>query len=293
MKNILVIDDEDALRKMLRIALTEKGYTVFEASNGIEGIKVFKKISPGIVLTDVNMPEMNGIEMTRKIKEINEDADIVIMTGFGTEDLVIDAIRAGASNYIKKPLQFNELFSILDSIAFKREARKRYEVVKDVVQYEEKKITMENNLEKIWGVVNQVFYNVTDKNEEISIDGLKLGLYEIIVNAIEHGNLEISFEEKKKALQENSYSGLLTKRMDKANREGKNVRIHSIFDKKHIKITVTDCGKGFDYSNLPNQSDPETMLSAHGRGILLASVYYDSVEYKHPGNSVVLVKNFN
>lgn len=292
MKNILIIDDEDALRKMLKIALIEKGYTVFEAANGVEGIEVFKNTSPGIVLTDVNMPEMNGIEMTRKIKEINEDADIIIMTGYGTEDLVIDAIRAGASNYIKKPLQFNELFSILDSIAFKREARKRFEVAKDVVQYEEKKIIMDNNLEKIWGVVNQVFYNVTGLDEHVSIEGLKLGLYEIIVNAIEHGNLEISFEEKKKALQENSYTKLLAERIEMANKKGRNVVIQTKFDRKQIEISVTDCGNGFDYSNLPDHSDPETILSAHGRGILLATVYYDNVEYKHPGNSVKLVKRF-
>lgn len=291
MKNILIIDDEDALRKMLRIALTERGYTVFEASNGVEGIEVFRNTSPGIVLTDVNMPEMNGIEMTRKIKEINEDSDIIIMTGFGTEDLVIDAIRAGASNYIKKPLQFTELFSILDSIAFKREARKRYEVAKDVVEYEEKKIVMDNNMEKIWGVVNQVFYNVSNSEGQVSIEGLKLGLYEIIVNAVEHGNLEISYDEKKKALHENSYSDLLAERIKKANRSGKSVTVRSIFDRKKIEISVTDCGKGFDYSNLPDHSDPENILSAHGRGILLATVYYDIVEYKHPGNSVKLIKN--
>jgi len=98
MKDILVIDDEDSIRKVLSIALQEKGYNIFEATNGREGLEVFKQKRPEIVITDVKMPEMSGLEVTREIKKINDDVDVIIVTGYGSEDLVIESLRVGAYN---------------------------------------------------------------------------------------------------------------------------------------------------------------------------------------------------
>ena len=125
MKSILVIDDEKSIRDMLRAGLTQYGYNYFEAPDGKSGIEVYKQNKPDLVLTDVKMPEMSGIELTKHIKGIEHNADVVIMTGYGSEELVIDALRSGASNYVKKPISLNELFNILDSLILKRERRKK------------------------------------------------------------------------------------------------------------------------------------------------------------------------
>ncbi len=109
MKKILIIDDENLVRSVINIALTNNGYKVYEADNGKTGIQMFIDIDPDIVITDVNMPEMSGIEVTKNIKENKVDADVVIMTGYGTEELIIEALRAGASNYINKPVDFKEV----------------------------------------------------------------------------------------------------------------------------------------------------------------------------------------
>jgi len=290
MKKILVIDDEKPLRDLLKIALTEEGYEVIEAKNGIEGVEKFKELNPDIVITDVNMPEVSGIEVARKIKEISKDTDVIIMTGYGTEELVIEALRNGASNYIKKPIHLKELYTILDSIILKRETRKRYEIIKDVVNFEEKKIILDNDLSRVWGVVNQVFFNVPSHIESKSIEGLKLGLYEIIVNAIEHGNLGITYEQKKEALQKNTYSSLIKERIKQANKQGKKILIFSTLVPEKIVIKVHDQGKGFDISKLPKAHEPENLLDSSGRGILLASLYFDTIDYKEPGNKVRLEK---
>ncbi len=292
MKSILVIDDESPVREVLKIALRENGYTVREAEDGKKGMDSFYETKPDIVITDVNMPEMSGITVTQKIRALNADVDIVIMTGYGSEDLVIEALRAGASNYIKKPISFKELFTILDGLYLKRQNKKRHEVLKEVLLEERKTIAIDNDIRKVWGTVNQIFFNVPSRLGERELDGIKLGLYEIIVNAIEHGNLGITFEEKEDALNRNSYQNLLEVRLKKALEEKKTVSIDSVLDRGGIAIEVRDEGKGFDYSNLPNATDAESIMSAHGRGILLASLYFDSIEFRSPGNAVVLRKKF-
>ncbi len=290
MKTVLVIDDEDSIRQVLSIALKEKNYSVFTASNGAEGIEVFKSKKPNIVITDVKMHEMSGIEVTKKIKRMDEDVDVIIMTGYGSEELVIESMRAGASNFIKKPISLNELFTILENIIVKKESKKRSEVAKDIVVYEKKRCIIGNDITRIWNVVNQVLFNLPKNIESSVYEGLKIGLYEIIINAIEHGNLGITYEEKNQALNSNTYTELLDKRIREAEKENKKVIINSILNNGVFEVEVIDNGNGFDYTQLPSPHEPDRIFESNGRGIFLASVYYDDIRYIDPGNKVILTK---
>jgi len=290
METILVVDDEDSIRKILSIALKEKGYNVITAKDGHEGIDIFKKNKPEIVITDVKMPGMSGIEVTKKIKKLNDNVDVIIITGYGSEDLVIESLRVGASNFIKKPILLIELYKILEGIILKKESKKRLEVAKDVVTYEKKICIIGNDIKKIWSVVNQILFNISPFFEKSIFEGLRIGLYEIIINAIEHGNLGITYEEKNKALNSNTYMQLLEERIKKAEEEGKKIKIISTFEESNFEIEIKDDGKGFDYKNIPSPHDPDKLLEAHGRGIFLTSIYYDEVNYLGNGNKVLLKK---
>ncbi len=293
MKKILIIDDEKPVRDVLNIALTEEGYLLSVAANGKQGLQIFQEEEPDIVITDVMMPEMDGIEVTKKLKDASDNVDVIIMSGFGTEELVIEALRARASNYIKKPIAFDELFNILDAIIFKRENRKRIEVAKDIVFKEQKEIIIGNNVSEVWGIVNQILFNIHSSISHNTIEGISIGLYEIIINAVEHGNLDISYEEKSLALQNNSYQKLLNDRKIEADRQKKNVFINCRYSRDDIVVEVKDQGEGFDLKNLPDMTNPETIISDHGRGILLASLFFDEVNFREPGNCVELIKRFS
>ena len=293
MKKILIIDDEHPVREVLKTALTEKGYAVVEAADGTQGIQVFKDSLPEIVLTDVQMPGLSGIEVTKKIKEIKADVDVIIMTGYGTEELVVEALRSGASNYIKKPVSFNELFNIIDNLILKRETRRRFKVNKDIVVSEKKTMLVNNDILKVWGIVNQVLFNIPSYINESVVEGLKLGLYEILVNAIEHGNLGITSDEKEEAINNNTYSALFKKRLSEAEENSMKVNIQSLIENEKLTIEVNDQGNGFDFKKQSTFSDPEMILAVHGRGILLASLYYDKLEYKGSGNHAILEKTIN
>lgn len=105
MEKILVIDDEKPTLMMFRLTLAAGGYEVFTAENGQQGLDVFSRERPSIILTDIKMPGMNGIEVLKRIKEIDPLAEVIVITGHGDMDLAIQALNLDATDFINKPIQ--------------------------------------------------------------------------------------------------------------------------------------------------------------------------------------------
>jgi DNA-binding NtrC family response regulator len=106
---ILVIDDDTSLRRVLEYNLQEEGYEVQTASSGEEGLYWFGQSQPDLVITDMKMPGMDGLMLLKSIKERSPDTLVIIITAFGTVDVAVDAMKAGAHDYITKPFKRDEL----------------------------------------------------------------------------------------------------------------------------------------------------------------------------------------
>jgi len=129
MDKILLIDDEPDIVRVLSMSLRADGYDVIPAHSGAEGIEVFKKEKPDIVLTDIKMPGMDGIEVLKKVKSIAPESEVIIITGHGDIDNTIEALQYGASDFINKPVRDEAL-----SIALKR-ARDKLEIKRQLREY--------------------------------------------------------------------------------------------------------------------------------------------------------------
>ena len=105
MDKILIIDDEKPTLTMFNLTLSAFGYTVITAENGQEGIESFERERPPLVITDIKMPGMDGIEVLRRIKEIDPNTEVIIVTGHGDMDLAIKALNLDATDFINKPIQ--------------------------------------------------------------------------------------------------------------------------------------------------------------------------------------------
>ena len=103
-KKLLLVDDEEGIRKVLGIALSDAGYKVFTAKNGEEALDIFCKEIPPIVLTDIKMPGMDGIELLQKIKHENPDTEVIMITGHGDMDLAIKSLKYQATDFVTKPI---------------------------------------------------------------------------------------------------------------------------------------------------------------------------------------------
>ncbi|MBK7859891.1 MAG: sigma-54-dependent Fis family transcriptional regulator [Archangiaceae bacterium] len=118
---ILVVDDEVNARTGLKSLLEEEGFEVEEAADGEEGLKRLSSFAPAVVLTDVRMPNMDGLTLLRKAREAGSDAVFVVMTAFGSVEMAVDAMRAGAENYLLKPLDLKAVLVVIEKALEKRD----------------------------------------------------------------------------------------------------------------------------------------------------------------------------
>lgn len=105
MAKVLVVDDASFMRMRMTKLLTENGFEVEEAENGAEAVAKYEELKPDLVLMDITMPVMDGIEAVKKIKEGDADANIIMCSAIGQQTMVIEALKAGAKDFIVKPFQ--------------------------------------------------------------------------------------------------------------------------------------------------------------------------------------------
>src|SRR5215204_3070931 len=127
MPDILIIDDEKAIRKTLTEILSFEGYKIDEASDGEEGLKKFKEKNYDVVLCDIKMPKLDGIEFLQKAGESNPDVPVIMISGHGTIETAVEAVKKGAYDYIAKPPDLNRLLitirNALDKTSLVTEAK--------------------------------------------------------------------------------------------------------------------------------------------------------------------------
>ena len=105
-KNILIVDDAAFMRMMIKDILTKNGYNIAgEAENGLKAVEKYNETKPDLVLMDITMPEMDGISAVKEIKKLNGGAKVVMVSAMGQQSMVIEAIQAGAADFIVKPFQ--------------------------------------------------------------------------------------------------------------------------------------------------------------------------------------------
>ncbi|MBN2357103.1 response regulator [candidate division KSB1 bacterium] len=109
MAEILIVDDEQDILETLPDVLSKWGHKTFIAHNGVEGLQIFKEQNPDFVITDVKMPEMDGMELLHKIQELGKNVMVIFLTGYPSLDSAISAMRAGAYDYLVKPVNLDEL----------------------------------------------------------------------------------------------------------------------------------------------------------------------------------------
>ena len=116
-KTVLLVDDAAFMRMMLKDILTKNGYTVIgEAENGAVAVQKYKELNPGLVLLDITMPEMNGIEAAKAIKATDPEALIIMCSAMGQQAMVIESIQAGAKDFIVKPFQADRVLDAVQKI---------------------------------------------------------------------------------------------------------------------------------------------------------------------------------
>lgn len=127
--SLLYIEDESATREQVARMLSARGYKLIVAENGKEGLDYYREHTPDITLTDIMMPQMNGLEMARKIRDINPEAQIICMTAFSETNCLLEAIDIGINQFVLKPIEYARLLTALDRCHEMANLRKRHRIL--------------------------------------------------------------------------------------------------------------------------------------------------------------------
>src|SRR5690242_19341571 len=124
--NILVVDDDESLRRVTQLQLEEAGYRVLTASNGTQALALIEEETPGLVITDLKMPGPSGLELLKKIRQDHPQTTVLLITAFGTVQTAVEAMKAGAYDYITKPIDYEQLVLVV------KRAVERQQLVEEV-----------------------------------------------------------------------------------------------------------------------------------------------------------------
>ena len=185
-KSILLVDDEEGIRKVLGIALADLGYTVYPAENGVDALRIFKDVQPPIVLTDIKMPEMDGIELLRRLKKLSPDTEVIMITGHGDIDLAIKSVKYEATDFVTKPINDEVLEIALnraqERIAMRRKLNEYTQNLEELVEDKTRKLVEAERL----AAVGQTVAGLSHAIKNIT-GGLKGGAF-VLEKGIELGD---------------------------------------------------------------------------------------------------------
>ncbi len=156
MSNILIIDDEKAIRKTLSEILSYEGYKMDEAGDGEEGLKKFREKDYDVILCDIKMPKMDGIEFLEKAKEANPDTPIIMISGHGTIETAVEAVKKGAYDYISKPPDLNRLLITIRNAMDKTSLVAEAKVLKRRVSKVQEMVGSSTPIQKIKETIDKV-----------------------------------------------------------------------------------------------------------------------------------------
>ena len=172
-QTILLVDDEPDIRDVLSLSLADMGYHVYEAENGDEALRIFKDKQPSMVMTDIKMPGMDGIELLKKIKHENPETEVIMITGHGDMDLAIRSLKCEATDFITKPINVDALELALQRVReriFTRQKLQEYTENLEILLHE--KTELQSHLASLGLMIGSISHGI--KGLLTALDG---GIY--------------------------------------------------------------------------------------------------------------------
>jgi len=287
--NIMLVEDEEINLRLMEGMLGHLGHRIILARNGKEAIKKFHKFLPDIVVLDILMPRISGIEVLKEIRSRNTGTIVIMVTASNKEEHAIESLRLGANNYLKKPVHYDDLVPLIHKYNSTIQKRSMEKLVLSKMVSRKFLMEIENDLQIIPKIA-QYLANETstlfDKDEIVSVN---IALLELLVNAFEHGNLGISYADKSKAIAEKRLDRLYEERLTDPKYNKRKIIIDFTLEKDACEWIITDEGDGFqseEYTTL-NEDNRE---NEHGRGIFISNFHLDELEYIGKGNKVRALK---
>lgn len=291
MTTVLVVDDSAVDRRRAGQLLENgTGWTAVYADNGREALALMQHSLPDLVLTDLQMPEMDGLALVQEIKNKYPLVPVILMTAFGSEDIAIQALQQGAASYVPKRNLAQELAETVRDVLEVAKAGRSQQRVLECLTHTESHFVLDNDSALIPSLIGHLEANLARMRlcDENGLIRVAVALREALVNAIYHGNLEVASDLRER--DDQAYYQLLEERRQQ--QPYKDRRVHIIAQESRFKVVyiIRDEGPGFDPTRLRDPTDPTNLEKVSGRGLLLIRTFMDEVHHNEDGNQITLVK---
>jgi CheY-like chemotaxis protein len=301
MAKILLVEDSPTQAAQIRMLLEAAEHEVLHALNGRLALDELRNQSVDIVITDLEMPELNGLQLVEIMREDFSHVPCILVTGHGSEELAAEALQLGAAGYVPKN-RVNELLNntVVDVLGVIRTDASYAKLIstlrKNVFEFD-----LPNDPLLISPLVGLLMQVCSGMELLPSIDMVRLGVAveHAVANAMLHGNLQLAAEDcpsHHDLAREGRVNSAMQRRIEQQPYCDRKVRVEAIAQLDHVRVIVTDQGDGFDISTVPRkgQLDPKTLSedenAPRGQGLILMVSFVDELIFSEKGNQVTLVK---
>jgi YesN/AraC family two-component response regulator len=292
---ILIVDDSFAIVNSLSAILKISGYEVDSAFNGSEALRKIHSSDYDLVICDIEMPGITGLDFLGRVrKDYDHDLDVILMTGFLDHDYFIEAIRLGASDFIRKPIDGKQIIRSIQGILDRKRSRNDFSEFYKYLDSAEFKFELNpKHFSKF--AISKVFNAFLRQNFHLNhttLNEVLICVDEMVYNSFIHGTLKLTVPER--LMDHASLQDVIKARLKQPDIASKRLRFSMSIDHNYetITIAVDDDGEGFDYQNWLEKvaKEPKLNLDEHGRGISMLYHLTDSLEYSRGGRSIRISK---
>jgi CheY-like chemotaxis protein/anti-sigma regulatory factor (Ser/Thr protein kinase) len=290
-QTVLVVDDSPTQLMQIRMVLEAGGYRTTGAGNGAEALEAIAGEMPDIVVTDLQMPEVNGLELVAEIKVRYPALPVILTTGVGSEEIAVEALHIGATSYVPKRELGEFLCETVRQVLDVVHPESVPDEATDTIVRTELHFEIGNSESLVPGIIARMEQALVELRfcDEMEWMQIAMALDEAIVNAIFHGNLEVSTDLRQ--LDDGKpFVELVELRKTRMPFRQRRIQISLAATRDRATFVIRDQGRGFDVSDLPDPTDPANLERAGGRGLLLIHSFMDEVRHNQTGNEITMVK---
>ena len=290
MARILVVEDSATQAMQIRLLLEEAEFEVEVARGGADGLAALDRTKADVVLSDLDMPGLNGLDLVDAIRTRHPAVPVILMTALGSEEIAAQALQRGAASYVPKKNLDRDIIPTLRNVLGVAHAERAQHRVSECLARAEFQFRLENDPSLVPLMIGHLREHVARMQSCDETDLIRVGmaLNEALLNAIYHGNLEVDSALRQE--DERDFHQLADRRRRLAPYRDRRVEVLASITPAEARFVVRDEGPGFDPGSLPDPFDAANLDRIGGRGLLLIRTFMDEVRYNARGSEITMVK---